>query len=81
MMETWYVLDGGDVADPRDIVRDKAGLLCHKDGRAVAYSPHGPRTRSVDADAERAKKPAPEPREMKAERPRRGYKTRAIEAD
>jgi hypothetical protein len=33
----------------------KNGRLQHKDGRAVAHAPHGPRTRSVNADAERAK--------------------------
>jgi hypothetical protein len=52
--ETWYVLEDESVADPSEIAL-KDGRLQHKDGRAVAYAPHGPRTRSVDADAERAK--------------------------
>lgn len=45
--ETWYVLeDGSD------------GRLVHKDGRAVAYAPHGPRSRSVDPAAERSARQA-----------------------
>jgi hypothetical protein len=53
--ETWYVLESGEVGDPHEIEPDDKGVLRHKDGRAVAYAPHGPRSRSVDADAERAK--------------------------
>lgn len=52
--ETWYVLEDESVADPHEVVH-KDGRLQHKDGRAVAHAPHGPRTRSVDADAERSK--------------------------
>jgi len=54
-METWYVMEDGSVADPREVVNDSTGVLRHKDGRAVAYAPHGPRTRGVDPDEERAK--------------------------
>lgn len=52
--ETWYVLVDDNPADPRDVRRGDDGLLRHKDGRAVAYASHGPRTRSVDADTLRA---------------------------
>lgn len=56
MTETWYVLEDGTVGDPREISRDKNDVLRHKDGRAVAYGPHGPKSRGcVDAEAERAK--------------------------
>ncbi len=55
MTDTWFVLDDGSVGDPSEIAPDKAGVLRHKDGRAVAMAPHGPRTRGVDAEAERAK--------------------------
>jgi hypothetical protein len=55
-METWYVLEDGSVAAPRDVVVGASGVLQHRDGRAVAYAPHGPRTRSVDPEAERAKR-------------------------
>lgn len=55
MNETWYILVGGDVADPRDVATGADGVLRHKDGRAVDCRPHGPRSRMVDADAERAK--------------------------
>lgn len=68
--ETWYVMEDGSAGDPREIAPGDDGVLRHKDGRAVAYAPHGPRSRGVDADAERAKaavaadaakaKPAPE---------------------
>lgn len=56
MSETWYVLEDGAVGDPRECRPDKTGKLRHRDGRAVAYAPHGPRSRGgVDAVAERAK--------------------------
>lgn len=48
MSETWYVLDDGSVADPRDVRVE--GVLRHKDGRAVAYAPHGPRSRMMTAE-------------------------------
>lgn len=94
-VETWYVMEDGSVADPRFIVRGADGRLHHTDGRAVAYAPHGPRSRSVDPDVERARVPAPpaplEPApaaraDMQAEpapdpKPRRPYKTRESKAD
>lgn len=56
MSETWYVMEDGSVGDPHKIALDKKGVLRHEDGRAVAYAPHGPRSRGcVDAVAERAK--------------------------
>lgn len=54
--ETWYVMQDGSPGDPRDIAPGPDGILRHRDGRVVAYAPHGPRTRGVDdPDAERAK--------------------------
>ena len=76
--ETWFVMEDGSVADPSDIAPGEDGILRHKDGRAVAYAPHGPRSRGVDVEAERAKTKT---REMKAEGPKRGYKTRDLKAD
>lgn len=59
MAETWYVLEDGSVGDPDEVAPDKDGVRRHKNGRAVAMAPHGPRSRSVDAEVERAKaKPA-----------------------
>ena len=55
--ETWYVMEDGSAGDPRDIRPGKDGKLVHKDGRKVAYAPHGPRSRGVDVG--QAKKPAP----------------------
>lgn len=103
--ETWYVLEDGSAGDPREIAPGKDGKLVHKDGRKVAYAPHGPRSRGgVDADAERAKEPkkapfagkgdhdgdgkaggavkpeATETRDLTAEKPKRGYKTRESKA-
>jgi hypothetical protein len=98
--ETWYVLEDGAAAEPCDIAPGKDGVLTHKDGRKVAYAPHGPRSRSVDPAAERAKveaelakkaaakakheepkaKPT-ETRDLKAEEPKGGYKTRGSKAD
>lgn len=61
--ETWYVLEDDSVADPREVAVGDDGFLKHKDGRKVAYAPHGPRSRGVDPEAERAKaKPAPKPK-------------------
>lgn len=76
MTETWYILETGELGDPALIGHDEKGVLRHEDGRAVAYGPHGPRSRGcVDADAERAKG-----KEMKPEEPKRGYKTRESKA-
>ena len=69
MTETWYMLEGGEFADPNECALDKDGVLRHKDGGVVAvknrrgdYS-----TSSVDADALRAKKKAEaEPAKKKA---------------
>lgn len=68
--ETWYVTEDGSVADPREVSPDAGGVLRHKDGRAVAYAPHGPRSRSIDPEEERssAKKAAPEKVPKKAGR-------------
>lgn len=91
---TWYVLDDGSAADPADIVTGNDGKLASKDGRKVAYREDGvtPRSRGVDPDAERAKKAAPPPkvdpkapatvtRDLKADTPKGGYKTRESKAD
>jgi hypothetical protein len=48
MRETWYVLEDGASGDPREVAPGKDGMLVHRDGRKVAYAPHGPRSRSVD---------------------------------
>lgn len=84
MRETWYVLETGDVADPRDIVHGVEPLK-HKDGRAVAMRDDGvtPRSRSVDVDAERAKAAdavKPKAREAKPAEPKTGYTTREAKA-
>ncbi len=75
MQETWYVLENGAVADPNDVVPTDGGRLMHKSGALVAMRGQVPSSRGVDADAERAKA-----RDMKAEEPRRGYKTRETKA-
>ena len=88
MMATWYVLEDGSVGDPSLISSDKDGVLRHKDGRAVAYAPHGPRSRMVDVDVELAKaKSAPalaveredvptDDRELRPKRRGKRYETR-----
>lgn len=90
MTETWFVMEGGGVGDPAKIRPDENGVLHHEDGRAVAYAPHGPRTRGgVDAEAERAKaggKPQPksddaEAKDAKPAAQKGGYKTRETKAD
>lgn len=75
--EAWYVLEDGSCGDPRDIITGSNGRLCHTDGRAVAYAPHGPRSRNVDPDEERGKISTAD---LKPETPKRGYKTREARA-
>ena len=86
-METWYILVGGDVADPIDVAHDANGVLRHKDGRAVDYRPHGPRSRMVDVVLERAKVAqvqvranAVSARDMKPAAASGGYRTRETKA-
>jgi hypothetical protein len=77
MRETWYVLESGKTADPNEVAPDENGVLRHAGGEAVAIGPHGPRSRSVDPDEERAAAEPPK-KEMTPEQPKRGYKTREI---
>ena len=74
-METWYVMENGSCGDPREVKPNKDGVLHHKDGRAVAYAPHGPRTRSVDPEEE-GSKVNKKTRELTSEEPKKKYKTR-----
>lgn len=50
MRETWYVLEGGAVADPNDCAPDAAGVLRHVSGVAVAVGPYGLRSSGVGPD-------------------------------
>jgi hypothetical protein len=79
--ETWFVLEDDSVGDPMDVAPDAKGVLRHKDGRAVAMAPHGPRSRGVNAEAERKRQakpkdaPARDDREVKP-KPGAKYETR-----
>lgn len=80
MRETWYVLSDGTPADPNDVAPGADGVLRHKGGVAVAYGPHGPRSRGMSPEemaAARAVRQAPAAadREVKA-KPRARYETR-----
>ncbi|KRA42103.1 hypothetical protein [Devosia sp. Root635] len=82
--ETWYVMEDGSMGDPRDVSSGDDGILRHEDGRVVAYAPHGPRSRAVEVDTHRKRTPPAtanatppaKPKDMQAEKPRQGYKTR-----
>lgn len=78
-MPTWYVMEDGSCCDPADIAPDDNGILRHSDGRAVAYAPHGPRSRSVEPEGEPQRKTAAS-REMRPEKPKPAYKTRGMKA-
>lgn len=78
-METWYLMADGSAGDPREVAPDAKGVLCHKDGRKVAYREHGPRSISVDPDEERSKA-KPKAKEMKPDEPKRTYATRDVKA-
>lgn len=53
--ETWYVLENGTVANPREVALDPSGVLRHSSGVAVEMRGEVPRSRGVDPDEERAK--------------------------
>jgi hypothetical protein len=49
--DTWYVLDDGSFADPRDVAIGADGVLRHKDGVAVAMRSAGvPRSRGMSEE-------------------------------
>lgn len=91
MAETWYVLEDGAAADPRDVAPDTRGKLFHRDGRAVAMrNSDMPMTRWIaDPDAARLavgeaaalSSLLAEARQMKPAAPKRGYKTREQKAE
>jgi len=87
MRETWYVLEGGGVADPRECAPGEDGRLTHKSGIAVEMRGETPRSRGVDLDPDgngpsnKAPSGATKTRELTAEKPKRGYKTRDLKAD
>ncbi len=73
--ETWYILEDGTAAHPKDVVADDKGALRTKDGRAVAMRDTGiPRTTGNPARYNAAK-------ELKADKPKVGYKTRESKAE
>lgn len=80
MRETWYVLEDGTVADPSECAPDEYGVLRHKGGVAVALRENVPRSRSVDPDDEHGK-PKHKSRELKAEAPKKPYRTRESKAE
>jgi hypothetical protein len=56
--ETWYILEDGTYADPREVSVNEAGVLQHKGGVAVAKrAPDVYSSVGVDPEVERAKKP------------------------
>lgn len=80
MRETWYVLEDGSCADPREVSAGKTpGSLVGKSGVAVAMRGDVPSTRSVDPHEERAKC-KPKAREMKAEEPEKPAANREMKA-
>ena len=87
MRETWYVLEDGSAADPRDVAPDDAGVLRHTSGVAVAMKGQVASSRGVDPEEERAKsrdreaaKAKPKGRDMKPSAGSVGYATRESKA-
>lgn len=66
--------------DPSEVAPDAAGMLKHKSGVAVAMGPHGPKSRSVDPDEERAKAKKPATKDMKPADAKAPYTTRESKA-
>lgn len=71
-METWYVLEDGDVVHPKDVAPDASGKLFHKSGIAVAMKGDVPHSRGVDVSIAR---------QAMTEKPKRTYKNREMKAD
>ena len=80
MSEVWYVMTDGSVGAPVEISAGPDGVLRHADGREVAYKPHGPRARMVDAAAERARMAKPAAKEVKPAATTGTYRTRETKA-
>lgn len=76
-METWYVMADGSYGDPAEVRTNDDGTLTHRDGRAVAYGPHGPRSRGMSSDDIAAARVG---RQIVAEPQKPGYKTRQARA-
>lgn len=71
--ETWYILEDGTAAHPKDVVMDEKGALRTKDGRAVAMRDSGvPRTTGNPSRYNGA--------EVQPEKPKAVYKTRETKA-
>lgn len=87
MRETWYVLEDGSAADPREVAPDDAGVLRHTSGAAVAMKGQVASSRGVDPEEERAKardhdaaKVKPKGKDMKPSAGSAGYVTRESKA-
>lgn len=81
MRETWYVLEDGSAADPREVAPDDAGVLRHVSGMAVAMKGQVASSRGVDPEEERAKaKAKPRGKDMKPSAGGAGYVTRESKA-
>lgn len=79
MRETWYVLEDGKVADPREVTTGSDGRLVHVSGALVAMRGDVPSSRGVDPDEERAAV-GDGSKDVKPAKPGRGYKTRESKA-
>lgn len=84
MRETWYLLENGDVASPRDVSPDSKGKLHHKSGIAVRMKGDVPHTTGVDVPEHQEVVQEHKSREVKADKPKEpkaSYKTRVSKAD
>ena len=79
MRETWYVLENGSCAHPREVAPDDKGRLVHISGVAVEMRGEVPRSQGVDAANETARS-APASKDLQVDRPKRAYKRRDVTA-
>jgi hypothetical protein len=70
MSATWYVLEDGSVVDPNDCAPDDKGVMRHASGVAVATRGGALSSKGIDLDE----------RQLEADAPKRGYKTREAKA-
>lgn len=84
MHETWYVLEDGSFADPKDVSRDQSGVLRDKSGVAVAMRDGVPHSRGMSPQeraAAIAKKYVAKDKGANPQSGKPGYRTREEKAE
>lgn len=83
MRETWFILENGLPADPALCALDEGGVMRHSEsGVAVAMRGNALSSRGMDPQEIEAARGEPmKGRELKPEKPGKGYKTKEARAE